>query len=36
LGWGELWGYYLEYEAVTEKPINPYDGLGTKVVVLID
>ena len=36
LGWGELWGYYLMFEAVTDNPINPYDGLGTKVLVLID
>ncbi len=36
LGWGELWGYYLKYEAVTDKPITPYDGLGTKVVVLAE
>jgi hypothetical protein len=33
---GELWGYYLKYEAVTNFPIQPYDGLGTKVVLLID
>ncbi|MBA2277388.1 MAG: pilus assembly protein [Chloroflexia bacterium] len=36
LGSGELWGYYLRYEAVSDLPITAYDGLGTKVVALID
>lgn len=33
---GELWGYYLRYEAVSDLPIKGYDGLGTEVVALID
>ncbi len=36
LKYGELWGYYLRFDAVTENPIVAYDGLGTKVVVLVD
>ena len=34
LGWGELWGYYLQYDTVSDDPISSYDGLGTKVVIL--
>jgi hypothetical protein len=33
---GELWGYYLKYEARTDEEVQEYDGLGTKVVVLIE
>ncbi len=33
LKFGELWGYYLRFDAVSGS-INPYDGLGTKVVLL--
>lgn len=36
LKWGELWGYYLRYEAASKDPIQAYDGLGTKVVVLVE
>ncbi len=33
--WGQLWGYYLKYEAITDLPVQAYDGLGTKVIVLV-
>lgn len=33
---GELWGYYLRHQAITNDPVQAYDGLGTKVVILVE
>lgn len=34
LQFGELWGYYLQYDTISDDPISSYDGFGTKVVIL--